>query len=59
VLAKPLDELDDKEKAVREKLEDFFNENPVYQFLPTKPVVQAYLVFLFSLLASIAIWYFS
>jgi len=58
VLAKAQEELNEHEKEIRQKLEEYFKEKPLYQFLPTQPVMQAYLVFLFSLLASIAIWYF-
>jgi len=58
VLARPVDELDDHEKEIRQKLEDYFKEHPVYQFLPAQPVMQAYILFLISFLGSLAIWYF-
>ncbi|MBO6584633.1 MAG: hypothetical protein JJ953_00870 [Gracilimonas sp.] len=58
VLVKKEDELDPEEKTRREQLEEFFRENPLYNFLPDRPVKQAYFLFLISLLASFAIWYF-
>ncbi|MGN8225657.1 hypothetical protein [Gracilimonas sp. BCB1] len=58
VLVKKEDELAPEEKTRREQLEEFFRENPLYNFLPDRPVKQAYFLFLVSLLASFAIWYF-
>ncbi len=58
VLVKKENELDPEEKTRREQLEEFFRENPLYNFLPDRPVKQAYFLFLISLLASFAIWYF-
>lgn len=57
VLVKKEAELDPEEKTRREQLEEFFVENPLYNFLPDKPVKQAYFLFLVSLVASFAIWY--
>lgn len=59
VLVKDTSEMDDAERKTRERLEEFFSENPLYNFLPDKPVKQAYLLFLFSLLCSFGIWYLS
>lgn len=59
VLVKKENELDPEEKTRREQLEEFFRENPLYNFLPDRPVKQAYLLFLFSLISSFAIWYLS
>lgn len=58
VLVRKEDELDPEEKTRRKQLEEFFHENPLYNFLPDRPVKQAYFLFLTSLLASFAIWYF-
>lgn len=58
VLVKKEEELDPEEKTRREQLEEFFRENPLYNFLPDRPVKQAYFLFLVSLIASFAIWYF-
>lgn len=57
VLVKQDTELDEAERTTRERLEQFFSENPLHNFLPDKPVKQAYLLFLFSLLSSFGIWY--
>lgn len=57
VLVKQEDELDESEKTRREQLEDFFRENPLYNFLPDKPVKQAYILFVLSLISSFGIWY--
>lgn len=57
VLVKKEEELDELEKTRREQLEDFFTENPLYIYLPDKPVKQAYVLFVLSLLGSISIWY--
>ncbi|WP_421773458.1 hypothetical protein [Gracilimonas sp.] len=58
VLVKKENELDPEEKTRREQLEEFFRENPLYNFLPDRPVKQAYFLFLLSILVSFAIWYF-
>jgi hypothetical protein len=57
VLVRKEEELDDAELNRREQLEEFFTENPLYNFLPDKPVKQAYVLFVLSLLASFGIWY--
>lgn len=57
VLVKKEDELNPDEKTRREQLEEFFRENPLYNFLPDRPVKQAYFLFLMSLIASFTIWY--
>lgn len=57
VLVKKEEELNEDEKTRREQLEEFFTENPLYNFLPDKPVKQAYFLFLLSLVASFSIWY--
>ena len=58
VLVKKENELDPEEKTRREQLEEFFRENPLYNFLPDRPVKQAYFLFLISLISSFGIWYF-
>lgn len=57
VLVKKEDELDEVEKTRRQQLEEFFTEHPLYNFLPDKPVKQAYFLFLLSLIGSFTIWY--
>lgn len=57
VLVRKEDELDEEEITRRQQLEEFFTENPLYNYLPDKPVKQAYFLFLLSLLASFIIWY--
>lgn len=57
VLVKKEDELDEEEKTRRQQLEEFFTENPLYNYLPDKPVKQAYFLFLVSLIGSFSIWY--
>lgn len=57
VLVKNEDELDEQEKSRRQQLEDFFSENPLYTFLPDKPVKQAWVLFAVSLIGSFTIWY--
>ncbi|WP_103664080.1 hypothetical protein [Gracilimonas amylolytica] len=57
VLVKKEDDLDEHEKTRREQLEEFFTENPLYNYLPDKPVKQAYILFLITLLGSFGIWY--
>lgn len=58
VLVKKEEELAPEEKTRREQLEEFFTENPLYNYLPNQPVVQAYALLTLSLIASLAIWYF-
>lgn len=57
VLVKKEDDLDEHEKNRREQLEEFFTENPLYNYLPDKPVKQAYILFVITLLGSFGIWY--
>lgn len=57
VLVKKEEELDEEEKSRRQQLEEFFTENPLYNYLPDKPVKQAYVLFLLSLIGSFSIWY--
>ena len=59
VLTKTESELDDDEKTLREQLVSFFSENPVHQFLPDKPVKQAYFLLLSSMIISFSIWLLS
>lgn len=57
VLIKDDQELGAEEKRIRKELTELFNETPLYKFLPDKPVKQAYLLMLASLLISYAIWF--
>lgn len=57
VLVKDEAELSDEERGTRDKLMSIFSEKPVYQFLPDKPVKQAYFLMLASLVVSLLIWF--
>lgn len=57
VLVKDEDEMDEYEKSRRQQLESFFTNNPLHNFLPDKPVKQAYVLFLISIISSFLIWY--
>lgn len=57
VLVKKEEELDEEELTRRQQLEEFFTNNPLYTFLPDKPVKQAYILFLVSIIGSFGIWY--
>lgn len=57
VLVKKEDDLDENEKTRREQLEQFFTENPLYNYLPDKPVKQAYILFVITMIGSFVIWY--
>lgn len=57
VLVKNENELDPEEQTRREQLEEFFTENPLYNYLPNQPVIQAYVLLVISLVASFGIWY--
>lgn len=56
VLIKSESELNDDEITLREQLIAFFSEKPVHQFLPDKPVKQAYFLMLGSMIISWCIW---
>ncbi|MBO6523286.1 MAG: hypothetical protein JJ971_05625 [Balneolaceae bacterium] len=57
VLVKKEIELTDEERTMRDQLLAIFSEKPVYQFLPDKPVKQAYFLMLSSLVVSFLIWF--
>ncbi len=57
VLLKSESELSESEKQLREELLAFFQEEPVHNHLPLKPIKQAYFIFLFCSVASFGIWY--
>ena len=59
VLLKDSNELDEKSKSQQQELITFFQKTPLYKFLPDKPVKQAYVLMLFSMLASFGIWFIS
>ena len=50
-------DLSEEDLEVRKELEAFFEETPLYHFLPDKPVKQAYFLFLMAMIASFIIWY--
>lgn len=56
VLVKDPGELEEEELSKREELERLFKEKPLYTYLPNKPVKQALILFLFSILGSLLIW---
>lgn len=57
VLVKNETDLNEDEKKMREQLLSVFSEKPVYQFLPDKPVKQAYFLMVASLVVSFLIWF--
>ncbi len=57
VLVKKETELSSEERIMRNQLLAVFSEKPVYQFLPDKPVKQAYFLMLASLIISFLIWF--
>ena len=57
ILVKNEQELSDEERGMRDKLLAVFSEKPVYQFLPDKPVKQAYFLMLASFVVSFLIWF--
>lgn len=59
ILAKDKRELDDSELEARKEYEKYFDKNPVHKLLPDKPVKQAYILMLASILISFYIWYFT
>ncbi|MEP1152362.1 MAG: hypothetical protein ABJH08_11595 [Balneola sp.] len=59
ILLKNNEELDEIDRTKQQKLISFFNETPLYKFLPDKPVKQAYFIMLISMIGSFSIWFFS
>ncbi len=59
LLLKNNSELNDDDLKEKEHLISIFSEKPVYQFLPDKPVKQAYFLLIASLLISLLIWFLS
>ena len=59
ILLKNGEELDEIDRSKQQKLISFFNETPLYKFLPDKPVKQAYFIMLISMIGSFSIWFFS
>ncbi|MFV1885300.1 MAG: hypothetical protein ACMZ7B_12485 [Balneola sp.] len=59
VLIKDDTDLNEEERKMREQLLSVFLEKPVYQFLPDKPVKQAYFLMVGSLAVSFLIWFLS
>lgn len=57
VLLKLPEELEQEELERRKALEELFNRQPLYSFLPDKPVRQAYAIFLATVLLSFGIWF--
>jgi hypothetical protein len=59
LLTKDARELDDEDADIRDDLVRYLTRNPVANLLPDKPVKQAYLLLVFSMVVSFAIWYFA
>jgi len=59
ILLKDSTELDEESKDQQEKLILLFKETPLYKFLPDKPVKQAYILMLISMVGSFGIWFIS
>lgn len=57
LLVKDEHDLNEEEKRIREQLLSLFSEKPVYQFLPDKPVKQAYFLMVTSVGISFLIWF--
>ena len=57
VLVKNETDLNEEERKMREQLLSVFAEKPVYQFLPDKPVKQAYFLMVTSMAISFLIWF--
>lgn len=59
ILLKDSNELDPQSKSTQEELIQFFQKTPIYKCLPDKPVKQAYILMLISMIGSFALWYIS
>ncbi|MEO1021856.1 MAG: hypothetical protein AAFW89_04880 [Bacteroidota bacterium] len=59
VLIKSPRELSEEERIRREELEHYFEEHKLQNFLPAKPVMQAYLLFIVSIFGSFGVWFFA
>jgi Na+/melibiose symporter-like transporter len=59
VLLKDDNELDPQSKRTQQELILLFQETPLYKFLPDKPVKQAYILMLISMIGSFALWFIS
>tara|TARA_R110002096_G_scaffold183757_19_gene361995 strand:- start:1062 stop:1520 length:459 start_codon:yes stop_codon:yes gene_type:complete len=57
LLLENVEELDEESKSKQEYLINFFSETPLYQYLPDKPVKQAYMLMLISMVGSFMIWF--
>lgn len=59
ILAEDKNILTDKELELRNELLDFIADHPIETLLPDRPVKQAYVLMLISLVVSFGIWYVS
>ena len=59
VLARAEHDLSEAEIDERKNLIIFLTQHPVVTLLPIKPIKQAYVILLFSMIVSFGIWYFS
>ncbi|MBO6535522.1 MAG: hypothetical protein JJ966_04825 [Balneolaceae bacterium] len=58
LLAQSEEILNDNEREIKQELLQFINEHPIETLLPDKPVKQAYLLMLGSIIVSFGIWFF-
>ena len=59
LLAKDEQDLEDEELSERDELLDYLRVHPVNTLLPIRPVFQAYILLIISMIISFSIWYFS
>jgi hypothetical protein len=59
ILLRENSELDEQTRDKKNELIKLFQETPLYKFLPDKPIRQAYILMLISMLGSFAIWFIS
>ena len=57
ILAKNEQELSEDELSLREQLIEYLNDHSLALLLPTRPVVQAYVLLLVSMVISFGIWF--
>lgn len=58
ILLEDTAQLDDQTRTKQEAVISYFKENPLHNFLPDKPVKQAYFLMVLSMICSFSIWLF-
>lgn len=58
ILLEDTAQLDDQTRTKQEAVISYFKENPLHNFLPDKPVKQAYFLMVLSMISSFSIWLF-